>query len=103
MSEGDNMSDQAVIDCLVAARKRIENPANWAKGMKVDSNKQVYCALFAMTTGADWTFPLIQTTNLFRKAADCGPIMEWNDAPERTHEEVLAAFDKAIELAKEAA
>jgi hypothetical protein len=28
------------------------------------------------------------------------PITTWNDAPERTHAEVLAAFDKAIALAK---
>lgn len=27
-------------------------------------------------------------------------IANWNDAPERTHAEVLAAFDKAIELAE---
>lgn len=28
------------------------------------------------------------------------PIGRWNDAPERTHAEVLAAFDRAIELAE---
>jgi hypothetical protein len=28
-------------------------------------------------------------------------ITRWNDAPERTHEEVLEAFDKAIELASQ--
>lgn len=28
-----------------------------------------------------------------------GSIVVWNDAPERTHAEVMAAFDKAIEIA----
>jgi len=30
--------------------------------------------------------------------AAVGDIVAWNDAPERTHGEVLAAFDRAIEL-----
>ena len=34
-----------------------------------------------------------------RNAVDW-PFIDWNDAPERTHAEVLAAFDKAIELAE---
>jgi hypothetical protein len=29
-------------------------------------------------------------------------VVEWNDAPGRTKEEVLAAFDKAIALAQKA-
>lgn len=35
----------------------------------------------------------------FIKAIGGGPIPRWNDTPGRTKEEVLAAFDKAIELA----
>lgn len=32
--------------------------------------------------------------------ADEVTILNWNDAPERTQDEVLAAFDRAIELAE---
>jgi rhodanese-related sulfurtransferase len=38
----------------------------------------------------------------FRRVIDWpGGIISWNDAPERTQAEVLAAFDKAIELAED--
>lgn len=33
----------------------------------------------------------------------CGIIFRWNDAPERTKEDVLAAYDRAITAAKEVA
>jgi hypothetical protein len=32
-----------------------------------------------------------------------GGVANWNDAPERTQAEVLAAFDRAIELAEQEA
>jgi hypothetical protein len=35
--------------------------------------------------------------------AAVGDIVAWNDAPERTHGEVLAAFDRAIELLRASA
>jgi hypothetical protein len=41
--------------------------------------------------------------NVLRKAANTEFIIGWNDAPERTQAEVLAAFDKAIALAEKSA
>ena len=35
-----------------------------------------------------------------RRASDAGEIIAWNDAAGRVHEEVLAAFAKAAELAE---
>lgn len=43
------------------------------------------------------------THSLFRKANGiAGNVADWNDAPERTLDEVLAAYDKAIAAAEEA-
>lgn len=36
----------------------------------------------------------------FRKAIECRDVLTWNDAPGRTVEEVLAAFDRAIAIAE---
>ena len=36
-------------------------------------------------------------------ADDYAGVVGWNDAPDRTHAEVLAAFDRAIELAEASA
>jgi hypothetical protein len=38
--------------------------------------------------------------DVFSQANEIETISVWNDAPERTQSEVLAAFDKAIELAE---
>ena len=101
------MSDQAVVDCLVAARKRIENSANWGKGNEVfaeDPKNNKDCAQWAIyrVRGIDHGTYVDGAIRLLKRGAGVTHLVEWNDAPERTHAEVLAAFDKAIELARQA-
>jgi len=52
------------------------------------------------TNGTGDIFTPVYT--LFRRAMDAPgmSIIDWNDAPERTKEDVLAAFDRAIALAE---
>ncbi len=44
---------------------------------------------------------LQRAIGLDSSAPDMALIWQWNDAPERTHAEVLEAFDKAIALAEQ--
>ena len=49
-----------------------------------------------------WTSPPM---NIFRQVLGpqqgSFPVISWNNAPERTHAEVMSAFDKAIALAEQ--
>lgn len=86
------------VECLVAARKRLENPENWGKGADL-ADREKTCALLAMCVTDRDSGAVASATRIFRNVVNSQSIATWNDAPERTHAEVLAAFDKAIELA----
>ena len=89
--------NQEVVDCLIAARKRIENPANWGKDMDVfEEGSGKTCMLFALTILNHDVFQ--KSVKCIQTVTNCDSIAIWNDAPERTHAEVLEAFDRAIEL-----
>jgi hypothetical protein len=96
---------------LIRARQKITDPANWGKGIRganpldADRSLETCCAAEAIE---DVTIiaPDMRQRAYRRlrnaigiKIGSDNDIVEWNDAPERTHEEVLAAFDKAIEAA----
>lgn len=87
---------------LVAARALIEKPEAWGKGHKSNSPKVGRCVLGAL---GGVNNPHGTHFNDARKALEEAVgtlwLFEWNDAPERTHAEVLAAFDRAIEATKE--
>jgi hypothetical protein len=101
-------------DVLVAARHILENPDHWTKGCfartagggEVDAEDAVaksFCvhgAIIAAAGGFDVPFRN-EALNLLRTAASpsSGFPGGWNDAPSRTHADVLAAFDRAIESA----
>jgi hypothetical protein len=86
----------AVAEKLVKARKLVER--GWTQGSYHTQcgRHSRYCAegALAMSNG------LCDAELFLRKAVGQFNIILWNDAPERTQAEVLAAFDKAIELAK---
>ena len=101
-----------VTQILQAARDLIAKPENWtqddfakaADGSGVDSNNDkavCWCSLGALHKVS----PPVEDNQtkklakiLLRKAMG-GPIAAFNDA--HTHEEVIAAWDEAIKLAKE--
>jgi hypothetical protein len=90
---------------LIKARAKIADPAKWGKGKRYfDRPVETCCAAEAIeeiaTLSTRWFARRRAAFDAFRKAADIpdswGALTDWNDAPERTHAEVLAAFDKAI-------
>jgi hypothetical protein len=102
-----------IAEKLVEARKLIER--GWTRKVyaRTKSGKETtltrksatcFCAMGAIGRVFDDDDPNFYTPGMRFLAAAIGtdPIYEWNDAPGRTQAEVLAAFDKAIELARAA-
>lgn len=90
---------------LIKARAKIADEANWGKGTRInDRPRHTCCAAEAIEAVVKRSNVRMAAYDALRRAIGLGhgvtlPILEWNDAPERTHAEVLAAFDKAIEAA----
>ena len=91
-----------IADTLREARRRIEEPEKWGKGHELLNGKRcAWTALYSCRLDA-MSPERGKAEAIFRSAIDGGSIWKWNDAPERTHMEVMQAFDKAIELAEKA-
>lgn len=105
-------SGRSTRDILIAARALIEKPERWIKGKFFDTRwvkgkpaQDCYCAVGAISQAG---FYLARTAlnedAISAVSVGAGlpaktywkPLSNWNDAPERTHAEVLAAFDRAI-------
>lgn len=92
-----------VRDVLVAARDRVATPKRWGKGRgPVPPGGKRECIATALYRAA-YHLGFCETHRVSRRAhgrmhraAHTRNIVEWNDAPERTHAEVLDAFDRAI-------
>lgn len=98
---------------LTAAKALILDPDKWvnmANPFRYDENKKPlnFCVGTALAkvagehyaTYMDARRKFCQAASINNPADSLEPIFRWNDAPERTHEEVLAAFDRAIEITK---
>lgn len=100
-------------EILIAAQAKIEAPERWVKGKFASladgrkcypDNERAVCfcaegAVFA--SGARWAAKA-KALRFLRDVAvgdEFTSIPDWNDAPDRTHAEVLAAFDRAIAAA----
>lgn len=92
------------VKALERARARVAK--GWCQGWyaKGKSGKDVsilskyavqWCAI-----GAFKTHMPAGAESALKQAIDTYHVIAWNDAKQRTQEEVLAAFDRAIELAK---
>ncbi len=90
---------------LMKARALIADSAKWGKGMRCNRAVfETYCAAEAIEAVAEPSPARREAYRLLHQAVGLnhnvwGLLTDWNDAPERTHAEVLAAFDKAIEAA----
>ncbi len=99
-------------DVLVKARALIATPDRWIKGRyeRKRRGRKCYCAAGTLAAAAPtasdraWITAwkcLHQAVGVVegeekRNCSTPTSIENWNDDPERTHAEVLAAFDKAI-------
>jgi hypothetical protein len=96
-------SSTAARDVLVAARKLIETPDKWVRDPYRNGWGDCHCTVTAIgeaitDIGYDVATEMAAEAAIKRAIGvdKMFSVMVWNDAPERTHAEVLAAFDKAI-------
>lgn len=98
-------------EVLIAARAKIAKPEQWIQGYyaKDADGKEAnpfsteatcYCVLGALIASVTDGFICSNAADAIRDQIDC-PISTWNDDPSRTHAEVLAVFDRAIEAVEE--
>lgn len=85
---------------LIKARALIADPAKWGKGPRSDGYERglcTYCAAEAIDAVDSDLDQRHASYRAIQSAASVNSLVYWNDAPERTHADILAAFDKAIE------
>lgn len=101
---------QTAVEVLIAARELISAPERWTQGVHA---RDVSGDVATRTTAVCWcgfgaVWEVVETPfsdlsdeceRLLDRAVGC-PYVDWQDSFECTHAEVLAAFDKAIELAR---
>lgn len=93
------MSEQTTLQILKAARNKVADPLDWGQGPRLRRGRfQSCCAAEAIEEVVEASPERIRAYRAFANAAgiDVQRIPEWNDAPERTHKEVMAAFNLAI-------
>lgn len=103
------MNGNDIKQILVAARAKLQAPEAWTKGADaktadgrvtapLEPGAERFCAYGAMIVvsgGGEY-----RAAQHFRVANGItGLVSDWNDQSDRTHEQVLAAFDKAIQTA----
>ncbi len=88
--------------------KALCTPATWFCGSRAKEAGEKWradfhqCVATAIEDATDWSKPTgdhdqtYRLWNAFKTAIERSNIEQWNDKPERTLEEVRAAFDKAI-------
>lgn len=86
---------------LIKARALIADPAKWGKGPRgrhyTRRPLDTCCAAEAIEDCEPANYSnRVTAIRALQKATGHPTIWVWNDAAERTHAEVLAAFDKAI-------
>ena len=90
----------SLVETLRAARALVDTPEKWGQGAHFLQGGARCMSGALISVGAPLDGAVYRA--LCRATAvtlDHG-LSRWNDAPERTHADVLAAFDKAIEAAK---
>lgn len=94
------------LEILTAARAKVAQGWTQRRYSTVIGGKRCFCAVGALIEVAP-DYGAIEhrgAVDLLTVAATgfaMNSAVHWNDAPGRTRAEVLAAFDKAIDLAKE--
>jgi len=101
-----------VLENLVSARAKIAKPEDWTQDALArnalghglysshDHAAVCWCALGAIrAAGGKHSLEVFAAVNHFARVNDIIDIPAWNDSV--THEEVLAAFDRAIEAERQ--
>jgi len=83
---------ERIAAALALAKALIDRPEKWRKGASSKTDTAI-CASQAIYEVSGTPISALQS---LRAAIGGKRIVGWNDAPERTHAEVMAAFDLAI-------
>lgn len=97
----------AAREVLVRARARIDTPEKWCKGWYArgaDGERRwagqpdcvAFCSSGAIGREAVTAKDYDESMDALREAADVENFIRWQDAPERTHADVMRAFDVAL-------
>ena len=81
---------------LEAARRSLLEPQVWCQSAFQKGDRRTAMTAIMLVEGPG----IWEATNYFRRVAGCELITIWNDHPDRTHEEVIAAFSAAVALAE---
>jgi hypothetical protein len=93
---------------LKAAKALIADPARWCKGIARNQNCTMYAVSVVAGQGSG-AYRFTRCDEALRQAlprtiqlpfGGAHPIVAFNDAPETTHADVLALFDRAIAAAE---
>lgn len=89
------------LQILTDARALIDSPEKWIQGWFNNwrGDAECHCALGAIIKASDSFTGEEKTVEIMHRTG-IPVITSWNDDPARTHAEVMAAFDTAIELAR---
>jgi len=90
------------VQILKAARAKIEKPEDWGQGDSVRRGCPIghtFCSLEAIYS-CQKSGDAVAAEVILRGVIGRKDVLSWNDASERTHAEVLEAFDRAIALAE---
>lgn len=104
------MANAQIREVLVAARERIDTPEKWWQQdghnahVEAEGDGGPTCAGNAISFAARKRHvDHFEVGGFFVRVNGIGDSLtdtfDWNDAPERRHDEILAAFDRAIEAA----
>jgi hypothetical protein len=93
----------SVVENLKAAKALIDTPEKWGKDSFCSNGKR--CAFGALIGVGAFKAPEIRALELAHPEGTFGAVASFNDAPDTTHADIMALFDRAIaaEEAKEAA
>lgn len=83
---------------LIAARSNIDTPEKWIKGALKGENNTC-CTVGAIYKVSPIASLHYRIMRILVKITGNNSLAAWNDAEERTHQDILDLFDKAIAIA----
>lgn len=86
------------LELLITARERVANA--WIQGVGWDKDSGSMCAAYAIKFNRPNDCNPAGAYSYLRRVIGTDLMLDWNDKPGRTQQEVVAAFDKAIDLCR---
>ena len=88
-----------VADVLIRARELIASPKRWCQGTEEDEEGRMCLRGAIINSGHTDFSPILEARRLVERYTG-GNITAFNDAPYRTHADVVAMLDRCIKIAR---